>query len=150
MIGSGQKITLREDPLEITTREIETRAETLREDDRSVEAVIATETMARVFDVDESFDIVDEILLADGFEAAPAVALLENHRRQSLDDQFGSVRDFKTEDRSVVARLYFAESIEGDPESQRVERAFLKVKGGHVRGVSAGSVSYTHLRAHET
>lgn len=124
----------REDPLrhrELVTRSIQLRAETIDENQRSVEAVLATEAPTMVFDL-ETFRVIEEVLVARGAEFAEQVVMLESHMRCTLDAVLGSIRDLRIEGDHVVGRLVFAA---GD---ERAERAWQKVRQGHITDVSVG------------
>ena len=125
--------------VELLTRASSVAPTSHREEDRSFEAVIATNRVVPVFDK-ASNEVIDEVLVPSGFSAPVSVPFLENHRRGELDDQLGSVSDFVIGRTNVVARIRFAEAIEGDEISQRNERAYQKVRDGHARSVSAGYV----------
>lgn len=116
---------------DLTTRSLHLRAESLDEATRSVEAVLSTETRATVFDP-ESFRVIEEVLIAGGFEAADQIVLLANHNRWSLDDVLGSIRQMRVNGKKIIGRLYFAE---GDDSA---DRAWNKVKQGHLTDVSLG------------
>lgn len=137
--GEVEPLTLRNEPTqtrELTTRTFQVRAESINEDNRSVEAVIATETPVTVYDY-RTGRLVDEVLRMDGGIVPDQTPMLDNHNRWSIDDVYGSAREFKSEERELTGRLYFDE---GDPSEagQRIERAWNKVRRRHVRDVSAG------------
>jgi len=71
-------------------------------------------------------------LRADGAAIPAKIPLLANHSRASLDDILGSAREIRREGTDIVARLFFAE---GDDDA---ERAWNKVKQGHLDSVSVG------------
>lgn len=118
---------------DICARDIHLRLETVDEQNRSVEAVIATEAPTTVFDM-RSFRIVDEVLLMRGFEAPRnnQVPLLESHARWSTDFVHGSIRDMHVEGDKLVGRLHFA----NDEDSQR---KWEKVRDGHITDISSGN-----------
>lgn len=116
---------------DLVTRTIQVRAATLNEEDRSVEAAMSTEGRVAVFDWSKR-QVIEEVLLARGAEMPEQVVLLENHSRWSLDDVLGSVRNMRIDAGKTVGRMYFAA---GD---DRAERAWQKVKQGHIADVSVG------------
>lgn len=116
---------------DMVCRSVTVRAETINEDQRSVEAVLSTETQATVFDW-QRYEPIEEILVARGAQFDRQVPFLENHNRFSVDDVLGSVREIRIEGNQVVGRLYFAS---GD---ERAERAWNKVRQGHLTDVSIG------------
>lgn len=106
------------------------RASTVNEESRTVEADISTETPVREFDW-KRYEYVNRVLLADGVElpASRQVPLLDNHNRNSTQDQIGSIRNLRIEDGRVRGDLHFS--------STAVE-SFTKVREGHITDVSAG------------
>ncbi|KKM86703.1 hypothetical protein LCGC14_1276310 [marine sediment metagenome] len=132
-------------PLDFTTRGFHVGAESANDDTRSVEAVIATDTPVAVYDY-RSGEMIDEVLRMDGVEVDEQVPMLANHSRWSLDDVYGSTREINTAAHELRGRLYFAEGDEG------VERAWQKVRGGHIRDVSVGyrAEKYTDIRPGQT
>ncbi len=139
-----ERLTIRETPagvLDLTKRAFCLRSESADDTTRSVEAVIATDQPVTVYDY-RTGEIVDEILRMDGASIPDHVPMLANHSRYSLNDVFGSARNITVGKHEAIGRLYFAE---GDPDA---ERAWQKVRGGHIRDVSAGyrSVKYTDIR----
>lgn len=115
---------------QLTTRAMAVRADSIDEETRSVEAVIATEAPVRVFDM-RRFELIEEVLRADGAELPSQTVLLENHNRFSLDNVIGSVRNYRREGDQIVGRLFFAK---GD---EIADRAWNKVRQGHLTDVSA-------------
>ena len=106
---------------------------TIREDDRSVEFVLATEAPAEVFSR-ERWQVIREVLLADGviLPESKQIPLLDSHDRNSTKAVLGSVREIRIENSRVVGRLYFARAPEAVDE-------FNKIKDGHL---DSGSVGY--------
>jgi len=125
---------------EITTRAFSIRAESVDEETRSVEAIIATDSPVTVYDW-RSGELIDEVLRIDGMAMADKVPLLANHSRYSLDDVFGSARQITTTAHEARGRLHFAR----DDDSNR---AWQKVQDGHLSDVSAGYRvdKYTDIR----
>ena len=82
------------------------RAASRRESDRSVEAVIASESRVSVLDR-ETWTVIDEILLAQGARLSDQLPLLADHDR-ALDSLVGSVRELRRDGSRIVGRLYFA------------------------------------------
>lgn len=115
------------------------RSDSVDESTRSIEAILATENPVLVFDWSR-WEAVDEILLMDGCQLRDQIPLLNDHRKLSLDDVFGSIREIKRNGQELSCRLYFADMKDHkeDPEAQRIERAWTKVKQRHQREVSVG------------
>lgn len=123
----------RNDPaaLDLMTRTLTLRAETANDDERSVEAILSTDQPIAVMDW-RRYEVIDEILRADGCEFGVKVPMLEAHMRFDLDSVLGSVRNIRIEGNKVVGRLYFQK------DDERSERAWKKVRDGHVTDVSVG------------
>jgi hypothetical protein len=127
----------RKDPatVELDTRAMSVRVDSANEGERSIEAVLSTESPVQMYDW-RSGGIVDEILLADGVSLPRQLPLLNTHNRYSLDAVLGSVRDIAIEDgddaRQIAGRLFFAD---GDEDA---EKAWNKVRQGHITDVSIG------------
>lgn len=116
---------------DLTVCPLTIRAATIDEEARTVEAVIATESVTQVFDM-RSWEIIDEVLRADGAELGEQIPLLETHNRWDLDALVGSIRGLRIDKEQVIGRLFFAESDE------RAERAWQKVRQGHLTDLSVG------------
>lgn len=116
---------------ELTTRSMQVRAQTANEEERSIEAVIATETPVEVWDWRRD-EMVDEVLLISGTELPRQLPLLASHDRWSLDSMLGSARNLRRDDGEIVSRLFFTK---GDDEA---EKAWNKARQGHLTDVSVG------------
>lgn len=116
-----------------TRAKIAFQPDTFREADNSVEFTLATEEPAMVWDW-QRFEVIREVLVSSGVSLPSnnQIPLIDSHDRSTTDNIFGSVRDIKVEDYTVIGRLYFA----SDELSQR---AMKKVKEGHI---DSGSVGY--------
>lgn len=123
---SGEDIATRD----ITTRGFCLRAESADDETRSVEAVIATDQPVTVYDY-RNGELIDEVLRIDGLTVPDKVPMLANHSRWSLDDVYGSARQIETTAHEVKGRLFFA-------KDEGPDRAWGKVKDGHLSDVSAG------------
>lgn len=109
-------------------RSLEVRSSTVDVEARTVEAVVATDTPVPMFDY-ERWEVIPEVLRADGVKLPSQVPLLDSHSRASMRDQLGSVRDLRIDGGKVLGRLAFA-SKAGD--------SFDMVREGHATDVSAG------------
>ena len=128
---------------ELTCRSVAIRANSVDEENRSVESVLATENPVTVFDM-LSWRAIDEVLLMTGVESPPDyLPLLNNHFRFDVGDVLGSSREIRVEGGNMLGRLFFAE---GSTESVE-EKSWQKVKGGHVRDVSVGyhAIEFTDI-----
>ena len=107
---------------------------TLREDDRSVEFVLATEAPAQVWSWARG-EVITEVLIASGvvLPKNKQVPLQDSHNRSSVKNTIGSVREIRVDDNEVIGRLYFAKSADA-------LEAFEKIRDGHI---DSGSVGYS-------
>lgn len=117
----------------IITRVFVAGVETLDDKTRSIMATLSTETPVRTYDW-ESGQYINEILLADSFEVADQVPLLDSHARWSVKDQLGSIREMKTEALKFVGRVYFG-------PTQAALDAFAMVKERHLTDLSIGYIT---------
>lgn len=97
----------------------------------SIEAVLSTEQPVRMFDWD-TYQIIDEILLASGRSVAQSVPLLDSHRTETINRVLGHVDEVRTEKTDTVGRMLFDSS---DPDAVK---AFNKYRGNHATDVSVG------------
>jgi hypothetical protein len=111
-------------------REFEVRASSINTEDRSIEALITTETPVLEMDWDR-YEMVPRILLTDGaiYPASRQIPLLDSHNRRSMDSQLGSIRQLTKAQDGVKGRLTF---------STQAESQWTKVREGHVTDVSGG------------
>jgi hypothetical protein len=101
------------------------------ESTRSVEIVVATEQPVMVYDWQRG-EMVNEILRMDGLDPMPRqVPFLDSHNRYSTSDVLGSVRDFRKEDTSLIARTFYA-------KTSKAEDNLNLARDGHLTDVSAG------------
>jgi len=114
----------------LTTRTFHVRADTIDESSRSVEAVIATERVAQVFDW-ESFRVIDEVLRMDGVQipAGGQVPLLDSHSSYRTSSVIGSTRNLAIEGDKLVGRNVF---------SSLAEDQWVKTREGHLTDNSVG------------
>ena len=115
----------------LTTRSLSLRAATANDDERTVQAVLATENPASVYDYAKG-EVIDEVLRVDGAEFGEQIVLLAVHQRYSLDNVLGSIREMRVEGSELVGKVRFAK---GD---EQAERAWVKVKQGHLTDMSVG------------
>lgn len=118
---------------------MQVRSDSINESERSIEAVLVTENAVEVIDWQRR-EVIHEMLLLSGMRAVQQVPLLDNHSRWSNDDVLGSVRNIRAEGANLVVRMYFADmsGFPDDPNAQRVERNWARVRQRHQREVSAG------------
>ena len=119
---------------DLTVRTLTLRADSINEAERSFEAVVATETPAQVFDM-RSFEVIDEILVAEGGQFPERTPLLPNHRRFDVLDVIGSARQFRRDGTRWLGRGFVAEPFDNADE---VNVIWKRVKDGHIRAVSIG------------
>jgi hypothetical protein len=112
-------------------RSLQIRAETANSDEMTIEAVLSTEQPVRMFDWRE-YKVMDEVLLSSGRTNDATIPMLDSHRRWSLDDVFGHMKDIRTEGANTVVTCCF------DKDDDNATRAFRKYKNGHCRALSVG------------
>jgi len=135
----------RKDFLDLTTRSILLQPASLRTEDQSVAAVLATEQRTVIFDW-RRWGAIEEILIVGGLRNDSQVPLIANHDRSSLDNVFGSVREIRRLEDAVEGRLYFSD------QGEEIARAWNKIRQGHLTDVSVGyrSDEYRDLEPGET
>jgi phage major head subunit gpT-like protein len=106
------------------------RAQTLDWDARTVEVTMATEQPVDVWD--NRHGMIQEVLRTDGAEFPDQVPLLDNHRRESVDDVLGSMR-LRHEGNVVVGLVRFF-----DDENGIATRTLQKIRDGHLTDFSIG------------
>ncbi len=116
---------------DILTRGISVRAQTVNEQQRSVEAVFSTDAPVTVYDWKRG-ETIDEVLLAEGAQLPAQIPLLATHDRWSLESLLGSGRGLRAEGGQVVGSLFFAR------DDKAAEAAWNKVRQGHITDVSIG------------
>lgn len=99
--------------------------ETVNEDQRSIEAVIATENPVAIYDWGRDA-YVDEVLVISGVQlpAGRQMPFVDTHDTSSVKNQLGSTREMRIENGRLVGRNYFV-------ESDLAEHAWRLAKGGH-------------------
>jgi hypothetical protein len=106
--------------------------------------LLATDKPVRVFDW-KTYEIWPEVLLVDGLINVPDdLVLLDSHRRSSVKDILGSVRDVTVRDykdgKALFGNLYFDKGLDGQAARDKVER-------GHLVN---GSLGYDHADDEES
>jgi hypothetical protein len=106
------------------------RLATLNETERSVEFVATTSDKVWVYDW-HTWQPIEEVLLMGGRIDPPSgqVPLLDTHNNYSVDKQFGSARDIRTEGQATIVRVYV---------SATRDDVFTKIKEGHLTDCSVG------------
>lgn len=121
----------------VAMRTLRVTPDTYNSDESSVEAVIATELEAEVWDW-ARFDIIREVLRMDGMmlpDGRSQVPLLDTHSRYSVKDQLGSVKGFRDDTVESYAAKLARFHFDSTDESQK---AATKVREGHVTDNSVG------------
>lgn len=111
-------------------RQVGVRAKTVNEAERSIEALISTETPVMEMDW-VRYEVVPRVLLASGAQLPKSrqVPLLDSHNRYSVSSQLGSIRNLTKEEGAVSGVLTFSETAANE---------WTKVREGHVTDVSVG------------
>jgi hypothetical protein len=130
-----KKLKTRSDPQKLTYRTLSLRQEipeTIDDENRSVEAVGASEEPVEVFDW-ERYAIIPEILLMSGCQipASRQVPLLDTHMRHESNSVLGSYRDMKADGPELTGRAVFSSAAEA-------EGPWTRVKEGHLTDFSVG------------
>lgn len=125
-------------------RKVTTPPSTVNQASRTIDATIVTTTPVRIYDWSTD-EYVDEVLLPSGMTPNPAgVQLRRQHYRYDPTDVLGSVGNIRAGDDEAVATLEFSSAPD-------VEPLFVRVKEGHLRGVSVGgqyeTQRYTQIAA---
>jgi hypothetical protein len=124
----------REDPRPpLITRSMRVRAQTIDEKTRSVRVTLATENAVRVWDPD--LGIIDEVLRMDGVQLPESlqVVMLADHITWTIEQVRGSLRNLSIAGTELVCEAHFA-------TDDASERAWQKVRGGHLTDLSVGYV----------
>lgn len=120
---------------DLTCRELTLRAESVDEEARSFEAVVATETPAMVFDF-RTFEVIEETLVAEGGVFPRSAVLLDDHNRFSGSESvIGSATAFRREGNQWIGRGVVANPAD---DTDPVRRIWQRLKEGHLRAVSIG------------
>lgn len=118
----------------IFVRDLSLRSDSINLEERSFEAVVATEQRAQIIDW-QRYEIIDEILVARGGEFPEQTPLLPNHRRYDVLDVIGSARNFRREGNQWIGRGFVAEPAN---DADEVGIIWKRVSAGHIRAVSIG------------
>lgn len=112
------------------SRAATTNLDTIDSENRTINAVIATENPVAFYDY-PSRRVMREVLIAAGGRLSPWVPLLNAHREYELTSSLGSVLESKMLKSEITARLQFARTDDVNPVWDRV-------RDGHLRMVSIG------------
>lgn len=115
-------------------RELDVRNNSVNAEDRSFEAVAATETPAVIFDY-RTYEFIDEILVTKGGQFPDHMPLLPNHRRFDVLDVIGSVIEPRMDASQWIVR---GEVARGAREDSDVNEIWQRVLDRHIRAVSIG------------
>lgn len=116
---------------DIWCRGINLRPDTINDEERSVDAVLSTESRVGVYDFERE-ESIDEVLLVSGAKFPEQIPLLDNHNRSTVSAVLGSIRNIREVNGEIHCRLYF---LKDDPAATR---AWQLVKEGHQKDISAG------------
>lgn len=133
----SRRLQTRNATLELTSRRASFRAGSFNESDRSFEALMTTDQPVAVRDF-ESWQVIDEILVAGGGDFPQQIPLLDDHNRYGSLAVIGSARDFRQTENGWTGRGFFANPEDGGDE--RVRAILGRVRDGHIRDVSIGYV----------
>ena len=131
---------------DLTARTFQTRAETIDEKNRTVDAVIATEAPVTIYEYGRG-ERVHEILLMAGCDipADRQIPLLDTHNRWTIESQLGSCRNLRVEADTLLGVNTFGRTPAGDA-------AWAMVRDGHITDNSVGYrvQASTYIEAGET
>jgi hypothetical protein len=118
------------------TRSVSISPKSLDEKTRSVEATAATEAPVMMPDYERGM-MVPEVLLMSGLRIPTdkMLPLQDSHRTSSVFHTLGSFSDLHVAGDKYDGRASFSEDDDGN-------KAFIKVKGGHVKSFSVGYEVY--------
>ena len=106
------------------------RAESINEQDRSVECVMSTEEPVLAWDMNR-WEPVLEVLLMSGATFHQQVPLLDTHDRSTVRNQIGSTRNIRIEGAQMIGRNVYSETDLGN-------HAWELARGGHLTDNSIG------------
>lgn len=129
-----RKARAEDDQGSLSMRTISLRAETINAEERSVDAVLATEAQVPTINFrGGKRSVVDEVWLMRGGELPDRIQIVDSHPELRGDvtgeHVRGSARDLRLEGDQLVARLHFAD----DPASLAL---WGKYRDGHMDGLS--------------
>jgi len=116
---------------QLTVRSFTPDLKSYNAENRSVDAVLATDAIVRVLDI-ANWRMVDEVLQMDGVRLPKQVPLIDTHDRSSIMRIAGSTRDFRIEGGKLYGTRYFAKSELGNTAEGLV-------RDGHL---TDGSIGY--------
>ena len=121
------------------TRAFQIRPDTVDEENRTVDAVIATEAPVRVYDY-QRWEMVHEILLMDGCQIPEArqIPLLDVHNRYTVEAQLGSTRSIRKEKRLLIGTNHYGRTPAADA-------AWSLTVDGHLTDNSVGYRVHAHV-----
>lgn len=116
-------------------RSLSLRSESVNEENRTFEAVVATESPVVVYD-NRSHRIIEEVLVASGGEFPDRIVMLDDHQRWSgVNSVIGSAHSFRRQGDRWIGVGQVGRGVEGNPYR---EQLWQDVLDGHIRAVSIG------------
>jgi len=119
------------DALRMSQRSIAFRASTADDESMTIDAVLSTEDPVRMCDYD-AWEMMEEVLLADGRQRADYLPMLDSHNRWSVEEVLGHMDNIRTEGANTVVTCHF------DKNDETAVKVFRKYRDGHARGLSVG------------
>jgi len=119
------------DALQMSQRSIAFRASTADDSAMTIDAVLSTEDPVRMCDYD-AWEMMEEVLLADGRQRADYLPMLDSHNRWSVEEVLGHMDNIRTEGANTVVTCHF------DKNDETAVKVFRKYRDGHARGLSVG------------
>ncbi len=115
---------------DLTSQVVHVRAASVNEEARTVDAVLATEVVAQVYDWRRD-EVIDEVLSIGGVEHPEQAPFLAVHNRWDIGAVLGALRSIRTEGSNLIGTLHF-------DDDEDAQRAFRKVTRGFITDVSVG------------
>lgn len=146
--NSGDSVAAKQIEYRNGARNISLRAQSIDEEARTVEAVIASELPVSMWDY-KFYDYIDEVLAVEGMEirgGRAQIPLLDNHQQGgSIDNILGRADNFRIEGDLFLAKIHF-------DDDEKSTNAFNKIKNGSLTDLSIGYYikEYTYLGEEET
>lgn len=109
-------------------RSLVLRPNTLNEEARTVDAVLATEAPVLTAYLSKQGAVLESIRM-DGAELPEQMPLVDTHNRTTVRNQFGSVRNLRIENGELIGTLHF---------SSTADREWTMAREGHLTDVSLG------------
>lgn len=126
----GWKLMAETKTRDIPRRDIKVRGDSIDTEARTFEVVMTTERAVTVFDWDR-YDLIDEVILADGITIEDEVPFMVDHSR-SVESTVGAARMLRNEGVNTIG------SVRMLTDDEAADRAFRRISQKAIRDVSIG------------